>query len=165
MTYALKSIALACLLATTAPLAALAQADVTAGTDGDTSVTTQGAGADVGANANANAGGMGQNGSVNTYGQLVSDLQANGAASTDEFSDFEVGTDGEVEFVALSELEGEGAENGSAALENAMGTDVDADYSQLPTGIFDGTDYTVDDVEVVYIDADGNLVVVVDDAS
>ncbi|OOY19696.1 hypothetical protein BMI86_13785 [Thioclava sp. DLFJ5-1] len=173
MTYTIKSIALAGILATAAPVAALAQADVSTGTDAGASVSAQAAGADVGASADMGAstdaattagsnGGMGQDGSVKTYGQLVADLQANGAASTDQFADYEVGTDGEAEIVALSDLKGKGAENGSAALENAMGADVDADYSQLPSSVFDGTDYTPEDVAAAYINAEGNLIVVVD---
>ncbi len=142
MTYTIKSIALAGILATAAPVAALAQADVSTGTNAGASVSAQAAGADVGASADMGAstdaatsagsnGGMGQDGSVKTYGQLVADLQANGA------------------------------ENGSAALENAMGADVDADYSQLPSSVFDGTDYTPEDVAAAYINAEGNLIVVV----
>ncbi|PWE48264.1 hypothetical protein DEM26_18990 [Thioclava sp. NG1] len=173
MTYSLKSIALVGLLASAAPVAALAQdsnaaAGVSTDMGGSASVAAQGAGTDVGVNvdtgASADAGttsGMGQGEAVKTYGQLIADLKANGAASTDQFSDYQVGTDGEVEIVALSDLQGKGAENGSAALKNAAGSDVDADYSQLPDGVFEGTGYTADDVETAFIDTDGNLVVVV----
>lgn len=169
MTYTIKSIAIAGLLAGAAPVAALAQADVSTETNGAASVAAQGAGAEVGASADmgasADAGtnaGMGQDGSVTTYGQLIAGLKANGEASTEQFADYEVGTDGNAEIVALSDLKGAGAENGSVALENAMSADVDADYSQLPSSVFDGTGYTAEDVAAAYIDADGNLVVVVD---
>ncbi|OWY02919.1 MULTISPECIES: hypothetical protein [Thioclava] len=177
MTYSLKSIVLVGLLATAAPVAALAQnntdaagAAAGASTEMNSGVSgaAEGAGtdasasADMGASADTGASAaMDQGGSIKTYGQLIAGLKANGAASTDQFADYQVGTDGEVEIVALSDLQGEGAENGSAALKNATGSDVDADYSQLPDGVFDGTDYTADDVETAFIDSDGNLIVVV----
>ncbi|AQS50100.1 hypothetical protein BMG03_19485 (plasmid) [Thioclava nitratireducens] len=100
------------------------------------------ASADAGATA-----GVDQGASIMTCGQLIAGSKANGAASTDQFSDYQAGTDGEVEIAALSYQQGESAENGSAGLKNAVGSD--------------GTDYTADDVETAFIDTDDNLIVVV----
>lgn len=218
MNMSIKSMTIATLLATTAPVAALAQADVSVGANSGASASVEGAGADarasenVSGNASGNADGTAEgardhasetaqgssagSGSVDvdvdgdaetdgqgdgagatadlditTFGRLVSQLQAGEIADPGDFADFTIGTDGEVEVVTLSDLreivtlsdsQGNGAE-ARAQFDSAIDAGAKVDYSQLPEGVFEGTDYDVENVVAALISAEGNLVVVVDD--
>lgn len=204
MNMSIKSMTIATLLATTAPVAALAQADVSVGANSGASTSEEGAGADarasgnVSGNASGNAGGTAESNAasgsgdvdgdaetggqgdvagatakldITTFGRLISQLQAGEMADTEDFADFTIGTDGEVLVVALSDLHetvtlSDSQDDGTEAreqLDSAIDAGVKADFSQLPGGVFEGTDYDVEDVVAALISAEGDLVVVVDD--
>ncbi|KQX40241.1 hypothetical protein ASD04_06300 [Devosia sp. Root436] len=155
--------AIAALLAATA-LPALAQdagAGVGAGVTVDTPAVDAKVGADANANANANAGGM----SDNTYGSVVSSVA--GSADVDLST---VTDEAKVTIVLLSSLQGDAATE-AAALDEALSANADG-MTTLHTNI-DGNDaikakleaegYASSDVVAVKSNADGSLVVYVDD--
>jgi hypothetical protein len=153
--------AIAALLAATA-LPALAQ-DAGAGVGAGVTVDTPAVDAKVGAdaNANANAGGM----SDNTYGSVVSSVA--GSADVDLST---VTDEAKVTIVLLSSLQGDAATE-AAALDEALSANADG-MTTLHTNI-DGNDaikakleaegYASSDVVAVKSNADGSLVVYVDD--
>lgn len=155
--------AIAALLAATA-LPALAQdagvgVDAGAGVTVDTPAVDAGVGAD--ANANANAGGV----SDNTYGSVVSSVA--GSADVDLST---VTDESKVTIVLLSSLQGNAATE-AAALDEAISANADG-MTTLHTNI-DGNEtikakleaegYASSDVVAVKSNADGSIIVYVDD--
>ncbi len=155
--------AIAALLAATA-LPALAQdagvgVDAGAGVTVDTPAVDAEAGAD--ANANANAGGM----SDNTYGSVVSSVS--GSADVDLST---VTDESKVTIVLLSSLQGNAATE-AAALDEAISANADG-MTTLHTNIdgnatikakLEAEGYASSDVVAVKSNADGSLIVYVDD--
>lgn len=156
---------IATLLAATA-LPALAQdagvqVDTGAGVTVDTPAVDAAVGADANANANANAGGM----SDNTYGSVVSSIQGSAdvdlSTVTDEFK---------VTIVLLSSLQGDAAAE-AAALDEALSANADG-MTTLHTNIdgnatikakLEAEGHATSDVVAVKSNADGSVIVYVDD--
>ena len=157
--------AIAALLAATA-LPALAQdagvgVDAGAGVTVDTPAVDAEAGADANANANANAGGM----SDNTYGSVVSSVS--GSADVDLST---VTDEAKVTIVLLSSLQGNAATE-AAALDEALAANADG-MTTLHTNIdgnatikakLEAEGYASSDVVAVKSNADGSIIVYVDD--
>jgi hypothetical protein len=155
--------AIAALLAATA-LPALAQdagvgVDAGAGVTVDTPAVDAEAGAD--ANANANAGGM----SDNTYGSVVSSVS--GSADVDLST---VTDESKVTIVLLSSLQGNAATE-AAALDEAISANADGmttlhtniDANETITAKLEAEGYASSDVVAVKSNADGSIIVYVDD--
>lgn len=153
--------AIAALLAATA-LPALAQ-DAGVGVDAGAGVTvdTPAVDAEVGADANANAGGM----SDQTYGSVVSSVA--GSADVDLST---VTDESKVTIVLLSSLQGNAATE-AAALDEAISANADG-MTTLHTNIdtnatikakLEAEGYASSDVVAVKSNADGSLIVYVDD--
>jgi len=153
--------AIAALLAATA-LPALAQ-DAGAGVGAGVTVDTPAVDAKVGAdaNANANAGGM----SDNTYGSVVSSVS--GSADVDLST---VTDEAKVTIVLLSSLQGDAATE-AAALDEAISANAEG-MTTLHTNIdgnaaikakLEAEGYASSDVVAVKSNADGSLIVYVDD--
>lgn len=155
--------AIAALLTATA-LPALAQdagAGVGAGVTVDTPAVDAKVGADANANANANAGGM----SDNTYGSVVSSVS--GSADVDLST---VTDEAKVTIVLLSSLQGDAATE-AAALDEAISANAEG-MTTLHTNIdgnaaikakLEAEGYASSDVVAVKSNADGSLIVYVDD--
>jgi hypothetical protein len=156
---------IATLLAATA-LPALAQdagvqVDTGAGVTVDTPAVDAAVGADANANANANAGGM----SDNTYGSVVSSIQ--GSADVDLST---VTDESKVTIVLLSSLQGDAAAE-AAALDEALSANADG-MTTLHTNIdgnatikakLEAEGHATSDVVAVKSNADGSVIVYVDD--
>ena len=156
---------IATLLAATA-LPALAQdagvqVDTGAGVTVDTPAVDAAVGADANANANANAGGM----SDNTYGSVVSSIQ--GSADVDLST---VTDEAKVTIVLLSSLQGDAATE-AAALDEALSANADG-MTTLHTNIdgnatikakLEAEGHATSDVVAVKSNADGSVIVYVDD--
>lgn len=156
---------IATLLAATA-LPALAQdagvqVDTGAGVTVDTPAVDAAVGADANANANANAGGM----SDNTYGSVVSSIQ--GSADVDLST---VTDESKVIIVLLSSLQGDAAAE-AAALDEALSANADG-MTTLHTNIdgnatikakLEAEGHATSDVVAVKSNADGSVIVYVDD--
>jgi hypothetical protein len=153
--------AIAALLTATA-LPALAQ-DAGAGVGAGVTVDTPAVDAKVGAdaNANANAGGM----SDNTYGSVVSSVS--GSADVDLST---VTDEAKVTIVLLSSLQGDAATE-AAALDEAISANAEG-MTTLHTNIdgnaaikakLEAEGYASSDVVAVKSNADGSLIVYVDD--
>ena len=156
---------IATLLAATA-LPALAQdagvqVDTGAGVTVDTPAVDAAVGADANANANANAGGM----SDNTYGSVVSSIQ--GSADVDLST---VTDEAKVTIVLLSSLQGDAATE-AAALDEALSANADG-VTTLHTNIdgnatikakLEAEGHATSDVVAVKSNADGSVIVYVDD--
>lgn len=135
------------------------QVDAGAGVTVDTPAADAAVGAD--ANANANAGGM----SDNTYGSVVSSIQ--GSADVDLST---VTDEAKVTIVLLSSLQGNAATE-AAALDEALTANA-AGQTTLHTNIdgnaaikakLEAEGYASSDVVAVKSNADGSLIVYVDD--
>lgn len=156
---------MAALLATTA-LPALAQdagvqVDTGAGVTVDTPAADAAVGADANANAKANAGGM----SDNTYGSVVSSIK--GSADIDLSA---VTDEANVTIVLLSSLQGDAATE-AAALDEALTANADG-MTTLHTNIdgnaaikakLEAEGHATSDVVAVKSNADGSIIVYVDD--
>ena len=156
---------IATLLAATA-MPALAQdagvqVDTGAGVTVDTPAVDAAVGADANANANANAGGM----SDNTYGSVVSSIQ--GSADVDLST---VTDESKVTIVLLSSLQGDAATE-AAALDEALSANADG-MTTLHTNIdgnatikakLEAEGHAASDVVAVKSNADGSVIVYVDD--
>ncbi len=156
---------IAALLATSAmPLLAQdagVQVDTGAGVTVDTPAVDAAAGADAKANANAKAGGM----SDNTYGSVVSSIK--GSADVDLSA---VTDEANVTIVLLSSLQGDAATE-AAALDEALSANADG-QTMLHTNIegnaaikakLEAEGHAASDVVAVKGNADGSIVVYVDD--
>ena len=153
--------AIAALLAATA-LPALAQ-DAGVGVDAGAGVTvdTPAVDAEVGADANANAGGM----SDNTYGSVVSSVA--GSADVDLST---VTDESKVTIVLLSSLQGNAATE-AAALDEAISANADGmttlhaniDGNETIKAKLEAEGYASSDVVAVKSNADGSIIVYVDD--
>jgi hypothetical protein len=153
--------AIAALLAATA-LPALAQ-DAGAGVGAGVTVDTPAVDAEVGAdaNANANAGGM----SDNTYGSVVSSVS--GSADVDLST---VTDESKVTIVLLSSLQGNAATE-AAALDEAISANADGmttlhaniDGNATIKAKLEAEGYASSDVVAVKSNADGSVIVYVDD--
>lgn len=157
----------AALLATSA-LPVLAQdagagvgVDAGAGVTVDTPAVDAATGADVKANANANTGGM----SDNTYGSVVSSIK--GSADVDLST---VTDEANVTIVLLSSLQGDAATE-AAALDEALTANADG-LTTLHTNIdgnatikakLEAEGHATSDVVAVKTNADGSIIVYVDD--
>ena len=137
------------------------QVDAGAGVTVDTPAADAAVGADANANANANAGGM----SDNTYGSVVSSIQ--GSADVDLST---VTDEAKVTIVLLSSLQGNAATE-AAALDEALTANA-AGQTTLHTNIdgnaaikakLEAEGYASSDVVAVKSNADGSLIVYVDD--
>ena len=136
-----------------------AQVDAGAGVTVDTPAVDAGVGAD--ANANANAGGM----SDNTYGSVVSSI--GGSADVDLST---VTDEAKVTIVLLSSLQGNAATE-AAALDEALSANADG-MATLHTNIdgnatikakLEAEGHATSDVVAVKSNADGSIIVYVDD--
>ena len=156
---------IATMLAATA-LPALAQdagvqVDTGAGVTVDTPAVDAAAGADAKANASANAGGM----SDNTYGSVVSSIK--GSADVDLSA---VTDEANVTIVLLSSLQGDAATE-SAALDEALSANADGlttlhsniDGNATIKAKLEAEGHATSDVVAVKSNADGSVVVYVDD--
>jgi hypothetical protein len=156
---------LAALIATTA-LPALAQdagaqVDAGAGVTVETPAVDAAAGANANANANANAGGM----SDNTYGSVVSSIS--GSADVDLTA---VTDEAQITIVLLSSLQGNAATE-SAALDEALSANAEGNttlHSNLDGNAaikakLEAEGYASSDVVAVKSNADGSIIVYVDD--
>lgn len=138
-----------------------AQVDAGAGVTVDTPAVDAAAGADASANASADAGGM----SDNTYGSVMSSIA--GSADVDLTT---VTDEAQVTIVLLSSLQGDAATE-SAALDEALSADAEG-HTRLHTNIdgnatikakLEAEGYASSDVVAVKSNADGSIVVYVDD--
>ena len=136
-----------------------AQVDAGAGVTVDTPAVDAGVGAD--AHANANAGGM----SDNTYGSVVSSIR--GSADVDLST---VTDEAKVTIVLLSSLQGNAATE-AAALDEALSANADG-MATLHTNIdgnatikakLEAEGHATSDVVAVKSNADGSIIVYVDD--
>ncbi len=156
---------IATMLATTAMPAfaqdAGVQVDTGAGVTVETPAVDAAVGANANANANANAGGM----SDNTYGSVVSSIQ--GSADVDLSS---VTDEAKVTIVLLSSLQGDAATE-AAALDEALSANADG-MTTLHTNIdgnatikakLEAEGHATSDVVAVKSNADGSVIVYVDD--
>ncbi|MBE0580626.1 hypothetical protein [Devosia sp.] len=137
------------------------QVDTGAGVTVDTPAVDAAVGADANANANANAGGM----SDNTYGSVVSSIQ--GSADVDLST---VTDESKVTIVLLSSLQGDAATE-AAALDEALSANADG-MTTLHTNIdgnatikakLEAEGHATSDVVAVKSNADGSVIVYVDD--
>jgi hypothetical protein len=137
------------------------QVDTGAGVTVDTPAVDAAAGADANASANANAGGM----SDNTYGSVVSSIK--GSADVDLST---VTDEAKVTIVLLSSLQGDAATE-AAALDEALTANA-AGLTTLHTNIdgnaaikakLEAEGHTSADVVAVKANADGSIIVYVDD--
>lgn len=142
-------------------LAQDAAAQVGAGVTVDTPAVDAAAGTDANASAKANAGGM----SDNTYGSVVSSVK--GSANVDLST---VTDEANVTIVLLSSLQGDAATE-AAALDEALTADADG-QTTLHTNIdgnaaikakLEAEGYASSDVVAVKSNADGSIIVYVDD--
>lgn len=156
---------IATMLATTAMPAfaqdAGVQVDTGAGVTVETPAVDAAVGANANANANANAGGM----SDNTYGSVVSSIQ--GSADVDLST---VTDESKVTIVLLSSLQGDAATE-AAALDEALSANADG-MTTLHTNIdgnatikakLEAEGHATSDVVAVKSNADGSVIVYVDD--
>lgn len=156
---------IATMLATTAMPAfsqdAGVQVDTGAGVTVETPAVDAAVGANANANANANAGGM----SDNTYGSVVSSIQ--GSADVDLST---VTDEAKVTIVLLSSLQGDAATE-AAALDEALSANADG-MTTLHTNIdgnatikakLEAEGHATSDVVAVKSNADGSVIVYVDD--
>ncbi|WP_086470309.1 hypothetical protein [Devosia lucknowensis] len=139
--------------------------DVSVGTDANagaaTTTDTTKAGANANANANANAGGM----SDNTYGSVMSSIS--GSASVDLSG---VTDEANVTIVLLSSLQGNAA-NEASALDEALSADAEGqttlhaniDANATIKAKLESEGYASSDVVAVKSNADGSVIVYVDD--
>ena len=137
------------------------QVDTGAGVTVDTPAVDAAAGVDANAKANANAGGM----SDNTYGSVVSSIK--GSADVDLTT---VTEEANITIVLLSSLQGNAA-NEAAALDEALTANADG-MTTLHTNIdgnaaikakLEAEGHTSADVVAVKSNADGSVIVYVDD--
>lgn len=137
------------------------QVDTGVGVTVDTPAVDAAVGADAKANANANAGGM----SDNTYGSVVSSIK--GSADIDLST---VTDEANVTIVLLSSLQGDAATE-AAALDEALSASADG-MTTLHTNIdgnaaikakLEAEGHTSADVVAVKSNADGSIIVYVDD--
>lgn len=161
----IAAITIAALLSTSA-LPALAQ-DAAVGVDAGAGVTVEtpavdaGAGADASADAAAGAGAMADN----TYGSVMSSIS--GSADVDLSA---VTEDTEISIVLLSSLQGDAATE-SAALDEALSANAaamtslhgDIDGNAALKAKLEAEGYAAEDVVAVKSNADGSLIVYVDD--
>jgi hypothetical protein len=156
---------IAALLATSAmPLLAQdagVQVDTGAGVTVDTPAVDAAAGADAKANASANAGGM----SDNTYGSVVSSIKGSADVDLSTITD-----EANVTIVLLSSLQGDAATE-AAALDEALTANADG-MTTLHTNIdgnaaikakLEAEGHATSDVVAVKSNADGSIIVYVDD--
>ena len=138
-----------------------AQVDAGAGVTVDTPAVDAAVGADANANATANAGGM----SDNTYGSVMSSIS--GSADVDLST---VTDEAQVTIVLLSSLQGDAATE-SAALDEALSANAEG-HTTLHSNIdgnaavkakLEAEGYASSDVVAVKTNADGSLIVYVDD--
>lgn len=138
-----------------------ASGNVDASKDGATGNAAASASGNANANAQANAGGM----SDNTYGSVISSIK--GSADVDLSG---ITSEDDVQIVLLSSLQGDAATE-SEALDAALSADAEA-HTMLETNI-DGNEvikakleaegYSAADVVAVKSEADGTVIVYVDD--
>ena len=137
------------------------QVDTGAGVTVETPAVDAAVGANANANANANAGGM----SDNTYGSVVSSIQ--GSADVDLST---VTDEAKVTIVLLSSLQGDAATE-AAALDEALSANADG-MTTLHTNIdgnatikakLEAEGHATSDVVAVKSNADGSVIVYVDD--
>lgn len=139
------------------------QVDAGAGVTVDTPAVDAAIGADANANANANAGGM----SDNTYGSVVSSVK--GSADLDLSG---VTDEANITIVLLSSLQGDAATE-AAALDEALTANADGmttlhaniDGNAAIKAKLEAEGHAAADVVAVKSNADGSVVVYVDDRS
>jgi hypothetical protein len=138
-----------------------AQVDAGAGVTVDTPAVDAAVGADANANAKGNAGGM----SDNTYGSVVSSISGSSSVDLSTVTD-----EAKVTIVLLSSLQGNAATE-AAALDEALSANADG-LTTLHTNIdgnatikakLEAEGYASSDVVAVKSNADGSVIVYVDD--
>jgi len=138
-----------------------AQVDAGAGVTVDTPAVDAAVGADANANAKGNAGGM----SDNTYGSVVSSISGSSSVDLSTVTD-----ESKVTIVLLSSLQGNAATE-AAALDEALSANADG-LTTLHTNIdgnatikakLEAEGYASSDVVAVKSNADGSVIVYVDD--
>ena len=138
-----------------------AQVDAGAGVTVDTPAGDAAGGADANANAKGNAGGM----SDNTYGSVVSSISGSSSVDLSTVTD-----ESKVTIVLLSSLQGNAATE-AAALDEALSANADG-LTTLHTNIdgnatikakLEAEGYASSDVVAVKSNADGSVIVYVDD--